>query len=414
MNKAVLVGADLKQDGMIDYYMDELHNLAEAKNLEVVYTLTQAINRITPNFYIGSGKVKEVKTFVTNLDADMVIFNDELSGSQLRNLENEIGCRVIDRTLLILDIFAERARTKESMLQVEIAQLEYMLPRLIGLKESLNRQQGGIGLKGPGEKKLELDRRRILNDVTQLKRELKEVVKSRKIQRKNRNRSNVKKVAIVGYTNAGKSTLLNNLVALTHKDLSKQVLEKNMLFATLETSTRNISLEDNKEFILTDTVGFVSNLPHKLVESFKSTLEEITEADLLLHVVDSSNPYHEKQINVTNQTLAEIGVHDVETLYVYNKADLPEEIPTPSHFPAVIVSLKSDEGTEVVLERLKEMLYKDYQETTLLIPYAEGELLSTLNNSCNVLHQDYNDDGTIVTAELSPIQIGKYANYIQK
>lgn len=414
MNKAVLVGADLKQDGMIDYYMEELQNLAEAKDIEVVYTITQAINRITPNFYIGSGKVKEIKTFVKNLDADMVIFNDELSSSQLRNLEDEIDTRVIDRTLLILDIFAERARTKEAMLQVEIAQLEYMLPRLIGLKGSLNRQQGGIGLKGPGEKKLELDRRKILDEVTHLKRDLKEVVKARKIQRKNRNKSNVKKVAIVGYTNAGKSTLLNNLVEITNKDLSKKVLEKNMLFATLETSTRNIKLDDKKEFLITDTVGFVSNLPHKLVESFKSTLEEITEADLLVHVVDSSNPYHETQIEVTTKTLEEIGVHDVEPLYVYNKADLAEEIPSTSHFPSVIVSLKSDEGVQVVLEKIKSMLYHDYQEITLAIPYAEGEILSLLNNTCNVLHQEYTDEGTNITLELSPVQIGKFANYIVK
>ena len=412
MNKAVLVGADLMQDGMIDYYMEELQNLAEAKDIEVVYTITQAINKITPNFYIGSGKVKEIKTFVTNLDADMVIFNDELSGSQLRNLEEEIDVRVIDRTLLILDIFAERAKSKEAMLQVEIAQLEYMLPRLIGLKGSMNRQQGGIGLKGPGEKKLELDRRRILDETTHLKRELKEVVKSRQIQRRNRNKSNVKKVAIVGYTNAGKSTLLNNLVELTSKDLSKQVLEKNMLFATLETATRSITLDDKKDFIITDTVGFVSNLPHKLVESFKSTLEEITEADLLIHVVDSSNPYHEKQIEVTTATLEEIGVHDVETLYVYNKADISEKIPTPSHFPSVIVSLKTEEGTLVVLDKLKDLLFKDYQVVTLLIPYSE--LLSQLNNTCNVITQEYNDEGTNITLQLSPIQIGKYANYITK
>ena len=278
MLKAVLVGADLQNDGMMEYYMEELKNLAIASNLEVVYSVTQAIGRINPALYIGSGKVEEIKSFVKNLDADMVIFNNELSGSQVRNLENILDCRVIDRTLLILDIFASRAKTKEAMLQVEIAQLEYLLPRLTGIRESLNRQQGGIGSRGPGEKKLEMDRRRITTEKAKLLKELQEVVKSRQIQRRTRNKSNIKKIAIVGYTNAGKSTLLNGFIQVTNKDLDKQVFADNSLFATLETSTRHVELANHKDFVITDTVGFVSNLPHNLVESFKSTLEEITEA----------------------------------------------------------------------------------------------------------------------------------------
>ena len=248
MYKAILVGADLKKDGLIDYYMEELTSLALARNVEVLYTITQVISKITSKFYIGSGKVKEITTFVENLDADVVIFNNELSGSQIRNLENEIGVRVIDRTLLILDIFAGRAKTKEAMLQVEIAQLEYMLPRLSGLRTSLGRQQGGIGSRGPGEKKLELDRRRIEAERSRLKNELSEIVKARKIQRRNRTKSNIKKIAIVGYTNAGKSTLLNALIDCTHKDLDKQVYVEDMLFATLETSTRHIILDNHKQF----------------------------------------------------------------------------------------------------------------------------------------------------------------------
>ncbi|MCK5762071.1 MAG: GTPase HflX, partial [Candidatus Izimaplasma sp.] len=322
MYKAILVGADLKNDNLINYYMDELKSLAAARNIEVLYTITQSINRITANLYIGSGKVKEIKTFGDNLGADIIIFNNELSGSQIRNLEKEIGIRVIDRTLLILDIFASRAKTKEAMLQVEIAQLEYMLPRLSGLSESLGRQQGGIGSRGPGEKKLELDRRRIESERSRLKKELSEIVKARKIQRRNRTKSNIKKIAIVGYTNAGKSTLLNALIEYTHRDIDKQVFVENMLFATLETSTRHIVLNNNKQFIATDTVGFVSNLPHNLIESFKSTLEEITEADFLVHIVDTSNEFYEKQIEVTNNTLKEIGVHDIPVIYIYNKYDL--------------------------------------------------------------------------------------------
>lgn len=414
MDKAILVGADLKNNGMIDYYMEELENLALAKNVEILYSMTQSIHKISARFYIGSGKVLEIKTFVENLNATIVIFNNELSGSQIRNLEEVIGCRVIDRTLLILDIFAHRAKTKTAMLQVEIAQLEYMLPRLVGLSESLNRQQGGIGSKGPGEKKLELDRRKIMSESLYLKNELKLIVKARQTQRKNRERNNIKKVAIVGYTNAGKSTFMNNLVALTNKNLDKQVLEKNMLFATLETSTRHIELPDNKEFLITDTVGFVSNLPTKLIESFKSTLEEITEADLLVHIVDSSNPYRESQIEVTNKVLDEIGVKDVEILYVYNKADLIEEIPKQGHSPSVIVSLKSDEGALVVLEKLKEMLFVDYENVTMVIPYDKGDVLSYLNNNCTTSNIDYTDEGTKLNVDISPLQKVKYEQYIIK
>jgi GTP-binding protein HflX len=412
MFKAILVGADLRNDGMMEYYMEELENLAKASNVEVVYTVTQSLNKITPKFYIGSGKVEEIKQFVNNLDADMVIFNNELSGSQVRNLENAIDCRVIDRTLLILDIFASRAKTKEAMLQVEIAQLEYMMPRLTGLRESLNRQQGGIGSRGPGEKKLEMDRRRILNDVTRLKRELEEVVKSRQIQRKNRNKSSIKKVAIVGYTNAGKSTLLNALVSLTEDNTSKFVYAENMLFATLETSTRHISLQNNKEFIVTDTVGFVSNLPHKLVESFKSTLEEITEADFLIHVVDTSNKFYEKQIDVTQATLEEIGVHDIPTLYIYNKFDLVTEEVEPAHYPNIVVSLLDNKGVSSVLDFVEKEIFKDYEMIKLLIPFQEGDLVSFLNENTNIISQNYSNEGTILELELSQVQIAKYANYI--
>ena len=413
MYKAILVGADLKKDGLIDYYIEELSNLAMAKNIEVLYIITQSINKITAKFYIGSGKVKEIKTFVDNLEADMVIFNNELSGTQIRNLEEEIGVRVIDRTLLILDIFASRAKTKEAMLQVEIAQLEYMLPRLSGLTTSLGRQQGGIGSRGPGEKKLELDRRRIEAERSKLKKELEEIVKARKIQRKNRTRSNIKKIAIVGYTNAGKSTLLNALIDSTHKILDKQVYVKDMLFATLETSTRHITLGNHKEFIATDTVGFVSNLPHDLVESFKSTLEEITEADFLVHVVDTSNKFYEKQIDVTNKTLEAIGVHDIPIIYIYNKYDLIDEEIKPLHYPSVIVSLLEQEGIKKVLDIIEKELFKDYEVVVLLIPYTEGELVSYFNENTHIINQEYTNDGTLITLELSQILKSRYIKYIK-
>lgn len=413
MYKAILVGADMTKDGTIDYYMEELHNLAIASDLEVVYTITQAINKITPNLYIGSGKVDEIKRYVNNLDADMVIFNNELSGSQVRNLEQILDCRVIDRTLLILDIFAKRAKTKEAMLQVEIAQLDYLLPRLVGLTDSLNRQQGGIGSRGPGEKKLELDRRRIIRERSKLEKELEDVVKNRQIQRRTRNKTNVKKVAIVGYTNAGKSTLLNALVDITSHNQDKKVYVKNMLFATLETATRHIVLDNNKDFILTDTVGFVSNLPHKLVESFKSTLEEITEADYLVHVVDTSNEFYEKQIEVTKDTLEELGVHDIPTLYIYNKFDLLDHEIKPTNFPNIIVSLLDKKGVSQVLDFLEKEIFKDYEKVTLLIPFQEGELVSYLNEHNHIISQDYVNEGTVIELELSQLQKQKYADYIK-
>ena len=414
MYKAILVGASINNHQMMDYYMEELENLALASDLEILYSMTQQMKGITAKYYIGSGKVDEIKTFVDNLEADMVVFNNELSGRQIRNLEEAIGCRVVDRTLLILDIFAKRAKTKEAMLQVEIAQLNYLRTRLVGMTESLNKQQGGIGSRGPGEKKLELDKRKIDHEKFMLESELKEVVKARQVQRKNRNRSNIKKVAIVGYTNAGKSTLLNALIDYTNKETDKQVYVENMLFATLETSTRLIQLDNNKEFILTDTVGFVSNLPHNLVESFKSTLEEITEADYLIHVVDTSNHFHEQQIEVTNKTLEEIGVKDIPTLYVYNKFDMVNRDIKPINFPNVLVSLKQTSGVETVIKFIEKELFVDYEELTLLIPYTEGDVVAYLNQNCNVLSQEYNDEGTIMKVELSQIQKGRHSNYIVK
>ncbi|MBN2605237.1 MAG: GTPase HflX [Bacilli bacterium] len=414
MYKAILVGANFQNNNLIDYYMEELQNLAEACDIEVLYSITQAIDKITPNLYIGSGKVKEIKGFANNLDADLVIFNNELSGSQIRNLEEAIGTRVIDRTLLILDIFASRAKTKEAMLQVEIAQLEYMLPRLAGLTPSLNRQQGGIGSKGPGEKKIELDRRKIETDRSKLKNELEEIVKARKVQRKNRIKSKIKRVAVVGYTNAGKSTLVNALIDFTNKDIDKKVYTKNMLFATLETSTRHIVLDSNKEFLITDTVGFVSNLPHHLVESFKSTLEEIGEADLLLHVVDSSHEFHEKQIEITRNTLLEIGVHDVPMIYIYNKADLLHKPIYPSHNPHIVLSLKDEIDVALLLQKIEAELYKEDFIASLLIPFTEGDLVSYFNENTKVINQEYTNDGTLVTLELSPILVSKYSKYIVK
>lgn len=274
MQRAILVGVDLNSDKNFEYSVEELRNLAEACNVEVVGLLTQKLERVNSACYIGTGKVEEVALLVAQNDANLVIFNDELSPSQIRNLEAGLQCKVIDRTILILDIFARRAKTREAQLQVEVAQLRYMMPRLIGLNASLSRQAGGIGSKGPGEKKLELDRRRIEEQVHRLNKELDSLVLARQNQRKLRKRNATPVVALVGYTNAGKSTTMNALLKISNSQLDKVVFEKNMLFATLETSTRQIQLPDNKQFLLTDTVGFVSKLPHQLVKAFRSTLED--------------------------------------------------------------------------------------------------------------------------------------------
>ncbi|MCF7926239.1 MAG: GTPase HflX [Candidatus Izimaplasma sp.] len=413
MQKTLLVGANINNDPLFDYLMDELKSLAEARNFVVKKTITQKINSISPTYFIGSGKLNEIKKEIEINDINLVIFNDELSGSQIRNIEEVLDCKTIDRTLLILDIFSKRAKTKEAMLQVEIAQLEYMLPRLVGLDDSFSRQTGGgFKLRGPGEKKLELDRRHIRDEINTLKKELKRVENTRELQRKHRNKSLMKKVAIVGYTNAGKSTLLNGLVNYEKNTKSKNVFVKNMLFATLDTATRQVKIPNKREFLVTDTVGFVSNLPHDLVEAFKSTLEEITDADLIVHVVDASNPYYQEQIDVTNTTLKEIGVHDIPTLYVYNKADLLKTTITPTNYPNSIVSLLDNEDIQDVVALIEEHLFQNYETKTLLIPFDKGDIVSTINSHNTVLEQKYEDGGTKIKATLSPRQLKEYTQYI--
>ena len=342
--------------------MEELRNLTDACDIEVGGEIVQNLQRINKSHYVGTGKIDEIRALVEMLDANVVIFNDELSPSQIRNLEADIDCKVIDRTILILDIFAERARTKEAQLQVEVAQLQYMLPRLVGLRASLGRQGGGSGLKnrGAGETKLELDRRKIEAKITALNKELEVLVAHRKTQRKQRKKNNVPVVSLVGYTNAGKSTIMNALVEKFNPLENKQVFEKDMLFATLETSVRNISLADQKSFLLTDTVGFVSKLPHHLVKAFRSTLEEVAESDLLIHVVDYSNPNYEQLINITNETLKDIGIENIPTIYAYNKSDLKDmQIPTVRG-EDIFLSAKQRIGMDELIGLIRKEIFTDY------------------------------------------------------
>lgn len=330
--KVLLVGVETAETEDFERSMEELADLAQACEMQVAGILTQKMSVINKSLYIGTGKVKEVKEYAGQVQAEAVIFDNTLSPSQVRNLNEELELPILDRTGLILDIFAKRAKTREAVLQVETARLKYLLPRLVGMRDALSRQGGGSGSmsnKGAGEKKLELDRRKIEHRITELKKELAQVEKQRQTQRKRRGSSGIPQVALVGYTNAGKSTIMNRMVDLYKRDEQKRVLEKDMLFATLETYVRKIELPDRKSFFLADTVGFIHKLPHDLVDAFRSTLEEVKNADLLIQVVDFSDEGFKHQMEVTEQTLRDLGAGDIPMITVYNKADLKGLLPLP-------------------------------------------------------------------------------------
>ncbi|WP_040285567.1 GTPase HflX [Sporosarcina koreensis] len=414
---ALLVGVEEQQDDHFAYEMEELANLAEAVGVRVIGRVEQKLERKHPTSYIGKGKIEEVKRAAETMDANLIIFNDELSPSQLRNLERDIEVKIIDRTMLILDIFARRARTREARMQVELAELQYTLPRLVGLRASLSRQGGGTGggfqNKGAGETKLELDRRKIEEQISKLGKELETMKQHRTIQRQQRVRSGTPVVSIVGYTNAGKSTLMNRMLAMAEGDQAKKVLEKDMLFATLDTSVRKLTLPDHKSFILTDTVGFVSKLPHHLVKAFRSTLEEAREADLLLHVVDVSNPEYRHMIDVTNETLEAVGVEDVPVLYVYNKADQAEGLSYPRvQDDQIWLSAKTGDGMHELTGLIEKKVYERYSVCKVLIPFDRGDLVAYLNDFANVKDTDYEENGTLLTVEMEERERKKFNPYM--
>lgn len=416
--RGVLVGVNLKSDKHFDYSMEELANLADALSVEVVGYITQNLERINPSHYVGTGKTEEIKALAEETDANLVIFNDELSPSQIRNLERDLEMKVIDRTMLILDIFGRRAKTNEAQLQVELAQLQYMLPRLVGLHASLSRQGGGTGggfkNRGAGETKLELDRRKIEDQIAKIRKDLEHVKDQRETQRKQRRKNEVPVVSIVGYTNAGKSTIMNQLLMKTGQLDSKQVFEKDMLFATLDTSVRNIELEDNKSFLLTDTVGFVSKLPHHLVKAFRSTLEEARDADLLLHVVDVSNDEYKFMMDVTNNTLKAVGVEDIPTLFVYNKSDLAEvQYPLVSG-DNIWIAAKQGVGLDELVQIIRSHVFLDYVKCQMLIPYDQGAIVSYLNEAATIQTMEYEELGTLLTLELKLADYNKYEQYVVK
>lgn len=396
---AILVG--IARDADISYSMDELSGLAEAAGVIVLGQMVQNLEAPNRATYIGKGKVEELSEMVANMEADTVIFNDELSGLQMRNLEDALNVRIIDRTVLILDIFAARADSAEGKLQVELAQLQYRLPRLTGFGTSLSRQGAsmggrgvGIGTRGPGEKKLETDKRYITKRINEIKAEMEDVQRTRKVQRAHREKSRLPLVALVGYTNSGKSALMNRFLEISEKP-EKMVLEKNMLFATLDTRQRKIQLPDNREFLLIDTVGFVSKLPHHLIKAFKATLEEVAEADLLLHIVDASYEHHDFHIDVTNKVLKELGAGHKEKLLVLNKIDLvPEADFENSKGMAVSISAKYGHNIERLIEIICDKLFKDHVVAKLLIPFSRGDVSSYLCDKTEVISMQFTEHGT--------------------
>lgn len=416
-DKAILVGVQRQLDHHFEYEMEELQNLAEAIEIETVGTVTQNLERIHAGTYVGTGKVEEIRLLFEAMEADLVIFNDELSPSQIRNLEAELECEVMDRTMLILAIFSRRAKTREAKLQVDLAQLQYMLPRLVGLRASLSRQGGGTGggfkNRGAGETKLELDRRKIEEQISRIKRELETVKSQRDTQRKRRQKQGMPVVSLVGYTNAGKSTIMNQLLKYTGRAEEKNVFEEDMLFATLETSVRQVQLEDQKAFLLTDTVGFVSKLPTHLVKAFRSTLEEAREADLLLHVVDVSNEEYRYMMDITDETLDKIGVEDVETLYVFNKSDRAGRDYPVYQDGQLWISAKEGAGIPELIDQIKQRIFSDYQTVELLIPFDQGDLVSYLNEHAHVLETEYEESGTKLVVELSEKDAARLANFKQ-
>ena len=411
---AIIVGLQWKGD--ISRSMDELEGLCEADGITVAGRVEQSLKKPDNATLIGSGKVLELAELVENMDIDTVVFNDELSGAQIRNLENALGVRVIDRTILILDIFADRATSPEGKLQVELAQLQYRMPRLTGFGKSLSRLGGGIGTRGPGEKKLETDRRHISARIDDIRAELKKISKNREVQKTERDRSGIPVVALMGYTNSGKSAIMNALLAMSSEFQgtveSKEVDSKDMLFATLDAQHRKITLGKGKDFVLIDTVGFVSGLPHGLVEAFKSTLEEVRDADLLIHVVDTSYENRDFQIEVTEKVIGQLTDKKTPTVMAYNKMDLVDESPIDATGnEAVYISAKTGQGMDELADRICEHIFGGMEAKTLLIPYDKGSITSYLCEKGQIEEMTYEETGTRLRGRFKREDLERYRNY---
>lgn len=403
--KGILVGVQYPQMPYdFDISMQELKQLAYACDIEVKAVVTQNLDTISPQYYMGKGKVMEIKELVEQ--DDIVIFNEELTPLQIKNLTDQCQVEVTDRSDLILRIFASRAKTKEAKLEVGIARLQYLLPRLAGMKQNLYSQQGGMGFRGSGEKQIELDRRRIRRQLTQAKRELAMIEKQRQTQRQLRKHHQEKVVCLVGYTNSGKSSLLN---ALT----SKKVYEKDMLFATLQTSSRRVYMKKH-HVIMSDTVGFIHQLPHSFVQSFRSTLEEVKDADLLIHVIDASSPYYHNQIETTLSVLKELDALDIPMIYVYNKMDLVHQPIVHEQGLCIDVSVKEKKHLDDLENMIIDILFKDYELISVYIPYEEGHIFSEIEYQYEILHTEYLEKEIYVSFYVNQKHKQRYLPYMKK
>ena len=407
--RAVLVGLNAdcftQAQTATDETLEELEALLETAGGFCTGKVLQ--NRHTPDShsFIGEGKAQEVKMLVEATESTMVVFDNELSPGNIRALEEIIGVTVLDRSALILDIFAQRAKTREGRLQVELAQYQYLLPRLSGMGKSLSRQGGGIGTRGPGETKLESDRRHIRERINRLKEELEQVRQVRSVQRERRMKNSVPVVAIVGYTNAGKSTLLNQLT-------DAGIPANNRLFDTLDTTSRQLTVSDNLDVILSDTVGFIAKLPHHLVDAFRATLEELEYADLLLHVIDASDPNREEHIQVVDRLIAKLAKEGTQVLRCYNKADLVDATDIPIGEDVVRISAKHGYGMEELLGAIERTLGHSRHHITVTIPYSMGGMVETLHNNAQVLATDYTGEGIVVETIVDDILYGRLKQYI--
>lgn len=416
MEKAIVVGVDFGEENFqVD--MDELKKLVEACDMEVAGLITQRLDRINQGLYVGTGKVEEIKEFIEHIEADIVVFDNGLTPSQLKNLQKELEVPILDRTILILDIFSKRAKTREAKIQVETAKLQYLLPRLVGMHKALTRQGGTSGSmsnRGSGEKKLELDRRHIEHRIAELRKELQHIEQERKTQRKKRQESRIPKVALVGYTNAGKSTIMNQMVRHYMQEEDKTVLEKDMLFATLETTVRKIETKNNQDILLSDTVGFIHKLPHGLVKAFRSTLEEAKEADLLVQVIDYSDENYKEQMKVTEETLKELEIIDVPMIYVFNKADMVEdtiEVPKIIGDNKILMNAKSLESIEWLVELILKNAYSHRLCCEFLFPYDAGNIISYFMEQAKVEEVNYQEEGVFLQVDCEVADAKKYEQY---
>lgn len=401
--KVILVGVSEQEGDDAEDSLVELAELVRTAGAQVVGTMIQKRELIHPGTYVGTGKVAEIAELIEQTGATGIVCDDELSPAQLKNLEDQLQTKVMDRTLIILDIFADRATTSEGKIQVELAQLKYRMSRLTGLGRSMSRLGGGIGTRGPGEKKLEIDRRLIKDRIAQLNRELKEVQKHRDVARAQRTKNQIPVVAIVGYTNAGKSTLLNRLT-------DAGVLEEDKLFATLDPTTRLLELSGRQQVLLTDTVGFIRKLPHHLIEAFKSTLEEAKYADAIFHVVDASNPQRDKQMHIVYETLDQLGVKDKTVVTLFNKQDLRTDDEPMHDFRAdytLAVSAAKNEGLEELKELLSEILREDKIYIERVIPYADAGMIQMIRKQGELISEEYEADGIAVKAYVPMEVYGK-------